>query len=42
MFEEVPGGGGNRGGLLPFKFILFVNICRRLFNAPKFIAKIIF
>jgi hypothetical protein len=33
------GGGGRSGGLLPFKLILLENICRRLFNAPKFIAK---
>jgi hypothetical protein len=31
--------GTRIGSLLAFKFILFVNICKRLFNAGKLIAK---
>lgn len=40
MFDEAPGtGGGRSDGLLPFRFILFENICRRLFSAAKFNAR---
>ena len=39
MFEEAPDGGGRRGGLFPFRFILLLNIWRRLFNAAKLIAR---